>query len=171
MIGTRLRKLRIGKGLTQRELGHPKYTHAYVSTIEAGRRRPSRQALEHFAAKLGVDADELETGRAPDLEPSLRLRLHQARVDISEGRFANADAELRKIGRDAKRFGLVRLEAATHEVRGLWLQRSGRPEEALTHYQLADELLRDEPPTARVDAIQGKAVCFTALGDVGYAIF
>jgi tetratricopeptide (TPR) repeat protein len=171
MIGTRLRKLRIARGLTQRQLGEPRYTHAYVSTIEAGRRRPSREAVEHFAAKLGVGVEELETGRAPHLEPGLRLRLHQARVEISEGRIDEADVELRRIGREAKRFGLIRLEAATHEVRGLWLQRTGRPEEALTHYQLADELLRDEPPTARVDAIQGKAICFTSLGDVRYAIF
>ena len=54
-LGTRLRRLRRDQGLTQRQLGAPRYTHAYVSTIEAGRRRPSREALEHFASNLGVD--------------------------------------------------------------------------------------------------------------------
>jgi tetratricopeptide (TPR) repeat protein len=171
MVGTRLRRLRVARGLTQRELGEPRYTHAYVSTIETGRRRPSRSALEHFADKLGVGVDELATGRSPDLEPRLRLRLQEARVQISDGRFDEADASLVQIVRDAKRFALPQLEARAEEVRGLWLQRTGRPEEALERYARAEELLRDDPPTARVDAVDGKSICFAALGDVRYAIF
>jgi tetratricopeptide (TPR) repeat protein len=157
--------------MTQKELGEPRYTHAYVSTIEAGRRSPSRDAIEHFAAKLGVGADELLTGRAPDLEARLRLELQEARVHISDGRFQEADAALRHIAREAKRFRLPRLEAKAEEVRGLWLQRSGNPEEALEHYERAEELLRDEPPTARADAVDGRATCFAALGDVRYGTF
>jgi tetratricopeptide (TPR) repeat protein len=171
MVGATLRRLRQERGLTQRELGAPRYTHAYVSTIEAGRRRPSQAALEHFASRLAVNVDELITGRPPGFEVGLRLRLHEARVAISEGRFEDADRELTQIAREAKRHGLPRLEAKTEEIRGLWLQRSGRPEDALQRYQRAEELLRDEPPTARVDAVDGKAICFTALGDVRYAIF
>jgi tetratricopeptide (TPR) repeat protein len=170
-IGTRLRRLRTAGGLTQRELGAPRYTHAYVSTIEAGRRRPSRAALEHFASKLGVRADELETGRSPGLEGRLRLRLQEARIQISDGHGEQAALALDRMAREARRFGLPRLEAHVEEVRGLALQRSGRPEEALERYQRAEDLLRDEPPTARADAVDGKAICFTALGDVRYAIF
>ena len=59
MIGTRLRRLRTARGLTQKELAAPRYTHAYVSSIESGRRRPSLEALEHFASKLGVPVEEL----------------------------------------------------------------------------------------------------------------
>jgi tetratricopeptide (TPR) repeat protein len=171
MVGTRLRRLRVARGLTQRELGEPRYTHAYVSTIEAGRRRPSREALEHFAEKLGVGVDELATGRPPDLEPRLRLQLQEVRVQISDGRFDETESSLRQVVRDAKRFALPRVEARAEEVRGLWLQRAGRPEEALGHYQRAEELLRDAGPTARADAIDGMATCFAALGDVRYAIF
>ena len=170
-IGTRLRRLRADRGLTQRELGEPRYTHAYISTIEAGRRRPSRAALEHLAAKLGVEVEQLETGRAPDLEARLRLRLQEARVEISDGRFEAADECLRQVAKESKRHELPRLEAKAEEARGLWLQRSGRPEDALQHYQRAEELLRDEPPTARADAADGKATCFAALGDERYAIF
>lgn len=71
MIGTRLRRLRLARGLTQKELAAPKYTHAYVSSIEAGHRRPSRAALEHFASKLGVEVEELLTGRPADLSTRL----------------------------------------------------------------------------------------------------
>ncbi len=171
MIGPRLKRLRVARGLTQKELGEPRYTHAYVSTIEAGRRHPSREALEHFAAKLGVDVEELSTGRAPDLEVRLRVQLQEARVQISDGRFDEADAALRRVVRDARRYTLPRLEAKAEEVRGLWLQRSGEPEEALEHYQKAEELLREEAPTARADVVDGKATCFAALGDVRYAVF
>jgi tetratricopeptide (TPR) repeat protein len=171
VVGTRLRRLRHARGLTQRQLGEPRYTHAYVSTIEAGRRRPSREALEHFASKLGVEVDELLTGRTPGLETELRLRLQEARIAISDGRFDGAERELEQIGREARRHALHRLEARAEEIRGLWLQRSGRPEEALERYQRAEELLRDEPPTSRADAVHGKSVCFGALGDVRYSVF
>ncbi|MGH2589888.1 MAG: tetratricopeptide repeat protein [Actinomycetota bacterium] len=171
MVGSRLRRLRQTRGLTQRELGEPRYTHAYVSTIEAGRRRPSQEALEHFASKLGVEVDELITGRPPGFETQLRLRLQDARVAISDGRFEQAERDLAQIAREAKRHRLPRLEAKTEEIRGLWLQRTGRPEDALERYQRAEDLLRDEPPTARADAVDGKATCFAALGDVRYAIF
>ncbi|MDQ3620236.1 MAG: helix-turn-helix domain-containing protein, partial [Actinomycetota bacterium] len=36
-LGTNLRRLRLQRGLTQRQLAEPAYTDAYVSTIEAGR--------------------------------------------------------------------------------------------------------------------------------------
>ena len=121
MIGTRMRRLRHARGLTQRELAAPKYTHAYVSTIEAGRRKPSRDALEHFAARLGVGVDELVTGKPADLEARLEQQLLEARVDLSAGRLDQADEALRSIAREAKRFRLVRLQAKAEEGRGLWL--------------------------------------------------
>lgn len=170
MLGTRLRQLRVAKGLTQREVAAPRYTHAYVSTIEAGRRRPSREALEHFAAKLGVGTDELATGRPPDLRVRLELRLQEARIALSDGRLDEANRGFRAVVRDAKRFGLARIEAKAEEGQGWWLERQGRPEEALEHFQRAEELLRAEPPTSRVDAVAGKARSLEALGDVRYAI-
>ncbi len=170
MIGTRLRRMRIAKGLTQRELAAPRYTHAYVSTIEAGRRRPSRDALEHFASKLGVEVDQLVTGRPPDLIARLELRLQEARVALSDGRLDEADESLRAVVRDAKRYDLARIEAKAEEGRGWWLERRGKPDEALEHYQRAEEILRAEPPGARADAVAGKARCFHSLGDVRYEI-
>ncbi|MGZ4129916.1 MAG: helix-turn-helix domain-containing protein [Actinomycetota bacterium] len=61
MFGSRLRKMRLSRDMTQKQLAGDRYTHAYVSSIEAGRRMPSRDALEHFASQLGVDVDELLT--------------------------------------------------------------------------------------------------------------
>ncbi|MFB3738091.1 MAG: helix-turn-helix domain-containing protein [Candidatus Velamenicoccus archaeovorus] len=171
MIGTRIRRLRTAKGMTQRELASPMYTHAYISTIEAGRRQPSRRALEYFAQKLGVDADELLTGRPADLEPRLELRLQEARVALSSGRLDEADEAFSRVAREARRYRLTRLQARAEEGQGLLLERRGRPQEALERYQEADRLLRSEPPAARAEAVSGMAHCLEALGDVRYAVF
>jgi transcriptional regulator with XRE-family HTH domain len=148
MIGTRLRRLRVAKGLTQKELASPSYTHSYVSTIEAGRRQPSRTALEHFAGKLGVGVEELVTGRSPDLVARLEIKLHDARIALSEGRGDEADTGLIAVVNRSKQLDLPRLEAKAEEARGLLLERRGDPEKALEHYQRAEEILGSDPPTA-----------------------
>ncbi|HEX7464833.1 MAG TPA: helix-turn-helix transcriptional regulator, partial [Actinomycetota bacterium] len=170
MIGNRLRRLRLAKGMTQRELASPNYTHAYVSTIEAGRRRPSREAVEYFASKLGVGADELLTGRPPDLAAKLQLRLQEARHALSDGRIEQGSESMRAVAKEAKRFGLTSIEAKAEEGIGLGLERLGRPDGALAHYERAEKILRNEAPTALVDAVAGKARCLHSLGDVRYAI-
>lgn len=171
MLGTRMRRLRLARGMTQKELADPKYSYAYVSTIEAGRRTPSREAIEHFAGRLGVTPDELLTGRPADLAPQLELRLMEARVASSAGRSDEADQEFNAIAKDAKRYGLPHLQARAEEGLGLQDERRARPDAALIHYQRSEDLLAGDPPTALVDAVAGKARCFEALGDVRYSIF
>ena len=171
MIGSRVKRLRLARGMTQKDLAEPKYTYAYVSYIESGRRNPSKEAVEHLASKLGVTPDELLTGRPADLIPRLELRLHEARVAVSEGRMEEADEALRAIAQEAKRYRVPRIEAKAEEGLGLWFERHGRPEEALEHLERAEQLLRAEPPTEWVDAVAGKARCLEAMGDARYAIF
>ncbi len=171
MLGTRMRRMRLAAGMTQRELAAPKYSYAYVSTIESGRRTPSREAIEHFAARLGVTIDELTTGTPADLAPRLELQLHDARVSMSSGHLDEADRILQSVARDAKRHHLPPMEAKAELGQGLASERRAHPEEALAHYERAEELLRSEPPTDLVDVAAGKARCFEALGDVRYAIF
>jgi tetratricopeptide (TPR) repeat protein len=170
MNGAQLKRLRLAKGLTQKELASPRYTHSYVSTIEAGRRQPSQTALEHFAGKLGVGVQELATGRSPGLAAQIELRLHEARIALSEGRHEEADAVFISVAKQSRQLKLTRLEAKAEEARGLVLERRGKPEDALERYQRAEEILSSDPATALADAVAGKARCFEALGDVRYAI-
>ncbi|HEX9124020.1 MAG TPA: tetratricopeptide repeat protein [Actinomycetota bacterium] len=170
MIGTRLRRLRTERGLTQRQLASPRYTHAYVSTIEAGRRRPSREAVSYFAEKLGVAPLELETGQPPDLEVALELRLQEATLAVSSGDLDRAWNTLRAVEREAKKYGISKLEAGAEEGMGLYLERQGKPEKALARFRRAEELLERDSPALAVDAVAGKARCFEAMGDVRYAI-
>jgi tetratricopeptide (TPR) repeat protein len=169
-LGSRLRRFRIAKGLTQQQLAAPHYTHAYVSTIEAGRRQPSRKALAHFASKLEVGVEELETGRPAALEAELGLGLQEARVELSGGAYEEALQHYEQIARAAHRYGLIQLEASARHGRALVAERQGRSEEAVALNDEALELLEAEPPPARAEATAAKARCLTSLGDNRYAV-
>jgi transcriptional regulator with XRE-family HTH domain len=82
-IGARLKRLRLQRGLSQRDLSSPGVSYAYISRIEAGARTPSVKALRKLAQKLAVSVDYLETGR--DIRE----------VDDRELRLADAELELR----------------------------------------------------------------------------
>src|SRR5712691_8545140 len=102
-IGERLRRLRLDRGLSQRELSAPGVSYAYISRIEAGSRRPSVKALRELARKLGVSAEYLETGS--------EIR----DVDERELRLADAELQLRLTGDavDAERVLFEILDEAT----------------------------------------------------------
>ena len=99
-IGVRLKRLRIERGFSQRDLSSPGVSYAYISRIEAGARRPSVKALRMLAKKLGVTPGYLETGsdlddaaarelRLADVELRLRLdefRIHPVKVQVHAGR-------------------------------------------------------------------------------------
>jgi tetratricopeptide (TPR) repeat protein len=170
-FGRRLKELRVRQGLTQQALAHPHYTHAYVSSLEAGRRHPSQDALDHFAGKLDVDPDELLTGRPAGLTPSLELQLHEARIAASAGQLAEADGAFIRIAAEAERFDLVHVRARAEYGRGVVCEHNGRINEALAHYEKTQELLKEHPDVARTDAIVGQARCAQDLGDVRYAIY
>lgn len=75
-VGKRLRELRIAAGMTQAELAGRRFSHAYVSVLEAGRREPSRAAVDYFAQRLGVAVEELwsEKGASWALQMAEDLR-------------------------------------------------------------------------------------------------
>jgi len=79
-IGQRLKRLRLDRGLSQRELAAPGVSYAYISRIEAGTRQPSVKALRRLATKLGVTADYLETGS--ELAPEERRELKLADLEL-----------------------------------------------------------------------------------------
>src|SRR2546429_9518149 len=82
-VGQRLKRLRVARGFSQRDLSSPGVSYAYISRIEAGARTPSVKALRKLAQKPGVSVEYLETGR--DIRD----------VDDRELRLADAELELR----------------------------------------------------------------------------
>jgi tetratricopeptide (TPR) repeat protein len=166
-----LKQVRTAKGLTQTELAKPKYSHAYVSAIEAGKRPPTRRAIEHFAAKLDIDPDELATGRPPDLELRLGADLHEARVAVSAGRVDEAQPVSEKVAATANQYGLHEIAAKANEGLALCEERRGRIEEAIDFYDRAIEIHRAGSILSRVEAVVGKARCAQIQGDNRYAIY
>jgi transcriptional regulator with XRE-family HTH domain len=67
-VGARLKRLRLARGMSQRDLSSPGVSFAYISRIEAGARFPSVKALRRVAGKLGVTVEHLETGEPTPVE-------------------------------------------------------------------------------------------------------
>ena len=126
-VGERLRRLRLERGLSQRDLSSPGVSYAYISRIEAGARRPSVKALRMLAQKLGVTAEYLETGseigaaearelRLADLELRLRLEGDAAAPDFEEILAeATADADTAAAARALVALGLIASEEGNHQ--------------------------------------------------------
>src|SRR5438067_4720332 len=77
-LGERLRQLRVAAGLTQTELAGDRCSKEYVSQIERGKTRPTRETIEWLAVRLGVDAGFLANGLATDERARLDAGLSRA---------------------------------------------------------------------------------------------
>jgi transcriptional regulator with XRE-family HTH domain len=62
-MGARIRRLRLERGLSQRELAVPGASYAYLSRIEAGQRGVTVKAMRLIAEQLGVLPELIEKGR------------------------------------------------------------------------------------------------------------
>src|SRR6476646_10784072 len=81
-VGARLKRLRIERGFSQRDLSSPGVSYAYISRIEAGARTPSVKALRKLSQKLGVSVEYLETGRDIREVDDRELRLTDAELEL-----------------------------------------------------------------------------------------
>src|SRR5258708_38490899 len=77
-LGERVRQLRIAAGLTQSELAGERFSKEYVSQIERGKTRPTRETIEWLAVRLGVDPGFLANGVATDERGRLEGALARA---------------------------------------------------------------------------------------------
>jgi transcriptional regulator with XRE-family HTH domain len=100
-IGQRLKRLRLERNLSQRELAAPGVSYAYISRIEAGTRQPSVKALRKLAAKLGVSADYLETGSELDPAGARELRLTDLELAVRLGEEDGVEKGLEEVLVDA----------------------------------------------------------------------
>ena len=169
-IGQRIRRLRLERGLSQRELAEPGISYAYLSRIEAGQRAPSLKALRIVARKLGVTAEHLETGASVSIATARELRATEAelrlRVDEDPG---GAEAIFRELVDEARAEGELSLELRARVGVGLALARRGEVREAIFHLELA-LASGSVSPLARPDAYETLARCYAASGSVDRAV-
>jgi tetratricopeptide (TPR) repeat protein len=77
-VGERLKRARVGAGMSQRQLAFPGCSPAYISRVESGDRIPSLQILRELGRRLDVSEDYLAVGR--EREGASREELHEAEV-------------------------------------------------------------------------------------------
>jgi tetratricopeptide (TPR) repeat protein len=162
-VGVRLRRLRVERGLSQRELSGPGVSYAYISRIEAGERRPSVKALRVLAPKLGVSTEYLETGKdiTPDEERELRLADAELELRLADDSAA-AVAKLEAVLEDARAAGDAGTATRARLALGLAAAQDDRHEEAVTRLEeaLADSLVR---PHSRADVFATLGRSYTAV--------
>ncbi|WP_344611856.1 helix-turn-helix transcriptional regulator, partial [Dactylosporangium salmoneum] len=160
-IGRRLYELRTAQGMTQRQLAEPRYTAAYVSSVEAGRRTPSTDALAHFAERLGISRQQLVTGRPAAAGVLLIRALTEADLDdpaAARSAYSALTAEPEVAG-------------GAHEGLGRLALAEGDPVTALAHFAAAEERYAEQPAHHGAGALAGRAACVRAQGDVRYAAY
>src|SRR5690242_1675699 len=110
-LGERVRQLRVAAGLTQTDLAGERFSKEYVSQIERGKTRPTRETIEWLAAKLGVDAGFLEKGVSADERSRVEALLARAEALTQDQRYDEADEELENAQTASLAPGSVELEA------------------------------------------------------------
>src|SRR5437016_548118 len=105
-VGGRLKRLRVARGFSQRDLSSPGVSYAYISRIEAGARTPSVKALRKLAQKLGVSVEYLETGRDIREVDARELKLADAELQLRlESDTSSAEKKLEEVLADASASG------------------------------------------------------------------
>src|SRR5258707_9261242 len=89
-LGERLRQLRVAAGLTQTDLAGDRFSKEYVSQIERGKTRPTRETIEWLAGKLGVDAGFLERGVSADERSRVETMMARAEALTNAGRYGES---------------------------------------------------------------------------------
>jgi tetratricopeptide (TPR) repeat protein len=168
-VGARLKRLRVERALSQRDLSSPGVSYAYISRIEAGARRPSVKALRMLARKLGVSPENLETGseirdterrelRLADAE--LRLRLDQDDVHV---------ADLEEILTESESLGDAVAATRARIVLGLVAARGGDNRKAIAYLESALESDLVEP-SSRPDVYATLGRAYAVAGEPGKAV-
>jgi len=167
-IGQRLRRLRLERGLSQRELSSPGVSYAYISRIEAGARRPSVKALRQLARKLQVSPEYLETGSDLRDVDERELRLADAELALRLGEPADeTEQTLRDIFEEATAAGDTKSSVRASVALGLSAAGAARNSEAIERLEPATRSLS---PARRPDVYEALGRSYAALGDTRRAV-
>jgi transcriptional regulator with XRE-family HTH domain len=164
-IGARLKRLRLQRGLSQRDLSSPGVSYAYISRIEAGARTPSVKALRKLAQKLGVSVEYLETGRDIREVDDRELRLADAELELRlSDDFRNAEQELNEILAESTAAGDVASALRARIALGLAAAQRGSHLEAVERLEAAVADEAAPPPQHRPDIYTTLGQSYAALG-------
>jgi tetratricopeptide (TPR) repeat protein len=163
-IGARLKRLRLQRGLSQRDLSSPGVSYAYISRIEAGARTPSVKALRKLSQKLGVSVEYLETGRDIRDVDDRELRLADAELELRLAEnTAEAETKLAAVLDEAVAAGDVASATRARLALGLVAAARGNHLDAVERLEPVLESADVSPPT-RPDVYATLGQSYASLG-------
>src|SRR5919201_710426 len=152
-LGERVRQLRVAAGMTQSDLAGERFSKEYVSQIERGKTRPTRETVEWLAARLGVDPSFLERGVSADERSRVEAMLARAEALTNAHQYDDAIDEL-----ENSRTAVLATGAAELETRELSTEAWARMErgEVKPALELLDRCrtITDGPGFSDVDRAQ-----------------
>jgi transcriptional regulator with XRE-family HTH domain len=162
-IGQRLKRLRLERALSQRELAAPGVSYAYISRIEAGTRQPSVKALRRLAAKLGVSAEYLETGSHLPPAGERELRLVDLELGVRLGDRQDAQGPLEAMLAESVAAGDADTALRARVALAIIAKETGDFHRMVT---LLEQATADEPfaPVERVDLYARLGLAYSASG-------
>ncbi len=171
-LGERVRQLRVAAGLTQTDLAGDRFSKEYVSQIERGKTRPTRETIEWLATKLGVDAGFLERGVSADERSRVEGMLARAEALVNAHRYDEAIEELENSRTAVMATGAIELEARAHSTEAWARMEQGELKPAL---QLLERCrsINEGPGFSDVDRAQvlfRMAVCRYHLSSIASAV-
>jgi transcriptional regulator with XRE-family HTH domain len=164
-VGARLKRLRLQRGLSQRDLSSPGVSYAYISRIEAGARTPSVKALRKLAQKLEVSVEYLETGRDIREVDDRELRLGDVELELRLAEdTSTVEPKLRAILEEASAAGDAPSAARARAALGLAAAQRGNHLEAVEQLEAMTKDEHAPPPHLRPDVYTTLGQSYAALG-------
>jgi transcriptional regulator with XRE-family HTH domain len=171
-FGSRLRSLRRELGLSQAQLAGDAMSLSYVSHLEAGRRSPSRQAVQHLAQALGVSPEELLGPISPDATVTVDVEA-AALLTAAEAHLGMGDldhARLLVVGLDPLQLP-VAARCRLGSVQASLAEADGDLAEAIARLQDVRNSVRAHPHAwPLLPVVIAMCRCYRLAGDLAQAI-
>jgi len=171
-LGERLRQLRVSAGLTQTDLAGDRFSKEYVSQIERGKTRPTRETIEWLAQRLGVDADFLHNGVSTDERSRIETMLARAEALSESDRNDEAVALVEEIKTAVLATGSPELEVRALAVESWARMIVGQVREAMDLLMKARSLAEGPgfSDVERADLLFRLGVCRYKLSSIATAV-
>jgi tetratricopeptide (TPR) repeat protein len=139
-LGERLRQLRVAAAMTQTDLAGDRFSKEYVSQIERGKTRPTRETIDWLAQRLGVDAGFLANGVSADERGRVDAALARAEALLEARRNEEALEEFESVRSAVLATGMPELESRALSGEATVRMRSGQIREAIALLERARAL-------------------------------
>jgi tetratricopeptide (TPR) repeat protein len=171
-LGERLRQLRVAAGMTQTDLAGDRFSKEYVSQIERGKTRPTRETIEWIAQRLGVDPNYLERGVSADERRRVETLLARAEALTESHQYEAAIEEFGNCKTAVLATGVTELEVR-HLSGQAWARIEHGDLKQATELLNRARMLADAPEFSdvdRADVLFRLGVCRYQLSSIATAI-